>query len=84
MNTMQREYPSTRLPGVERLCEALQMEADDRRILLLAWRTQAKRMGFFEMSEWLQGTECGSVVPVPMRGCVHLHVHLHVCIVVPV
>lgn len=41
--------------GVEALCEALGVDASDRRVLLLAWRTNAQRMGYFERDEWLAG-----------------------------
>lgn len=40
---------------MEALCTELHLDVSDRRILLLAWKTAAQRMGFFEQQEWLAG-----------------------------
>jgi DCN1-like protein 4/5 len=40
---------------VERLCSDLGLEPSDRRVLLLAWRMGAKRMGYFARDEFAAG-----------------------------
>jgi DCN1-like protein 4/5 len=41
--------------GVEKLCEDLGISTTDIRILLLAWKLRASRMGYFSKDEWRQG-----------------------------
>ncbi|KAK9829071.1 hypothetical protein WJX72_003754 [[Myrmecia] bisecta] len=41
--------------GIERLCQDLGVDPADRKVLLLAWRMGAQRMGFFTREEFLQG-----------------------------
>lgn len=41
--------------GVERLCKDLCMDPTDIQILLLAWKLQAARMGYFTLDEWRRG-----------------------------
>jgi DCN1-like protein 4/5 len=41
--------------GVEQLCADLKMDPSDRRVLLLAWKMGAQRMGFFTRQEFEQG-----------------------------
>eukprot|EP00243_Klebsormidium_subtile_P010811 TRINITY_DN5900_c0_g1_i1.p1 TRINITY_DN5900_c0_g1~~TRINITY_DN5900_c0_g1_i1.p1 ORF type:complete len:213 (-),score=33.78 TRINITY_DN5900_c0_g1_i1:345-983(-) len=41
--------------GVEKLCDDLGISTTDIRILLLAWRLKASRMGYFSRDEWRQG-----------------------------
>ncbi|GAB4817652.1 hypothetical protein N2152v2_004698 [Parachlorella kessleri] len=42
-------------PGIEKFCSDLKLEPSDRKVLLLAWRFGAKRMGFFSREEFLDG-----------------------------
>ncbi|KAK3260097.1 hypothetical protein CYMTET_30931 [Cymbomonas tetramitiformis] len=41
--------------GVEQLCEDLGVPASDVRILMLAWKLRASRMGYFTEEEWRSG-----------------------------
>jgi hypothetical protein len=41
--------------GTERLCRDLGLEPADRKVLLLAWKMRAQRMGYFSRLEWSQG-----------------------------
>jgi len=41
--------------GTERLCRDLGLDPADRKVLLLAWKMSAQRMGYFSRQEWNQG-----------------------------
>ncbi|KAL3930945.1 MAG: hypothetical protein SGPRY_001324 [Prymnesium sp.] len=41
--------------GVERLCQALELDPSDVLVLVFAWKLGAKRMGYFLHEEWLAG-----------------------------
>eukprot|EP00249_Psilotum_nudum_P017696 c26446_g1_i2 orf=240-917(+) len=41
--------------GVEQLCHDLGVEPTDIRVLLLAWKLQAARQGYFSLEEWRKG-----------------------------
>jgi len=41
--------------GTERLCRDLGLDPSDRKVLLLAWKLRAQRMGYFSRQEWSQG-----------------------------
>jgi len=41
--------------GVETLCQDLGIATSDVRILLLAWKLQASRQGYFSLEEWRRG-----------------------------
>lgn len=41
--------------GVERLCQALELDPSDVLVLVFAWKLGAKRMGYFLREEWLAG-----------------------------
>ncbi|CAI9116305.1 OLC1v1017416C1 [Oldenlandia corymbosa var. corymbosa] len=41
--------------GIESLCSDLKINHTDVRILILAWKMQAKRQGFFTLQEWKTG-----------------------------
>lgn len=41
--------------GTERLCRDLGLDPADRKVLLLAWKMGAQRMGYFSRQEWNQG-----------------------------
>uniref|UniRef100_A0A7I4D2D4 Defective in cullin neddylation protein n=1 Tax=Physcomitrium patens TaxID=3218 RepID=A0A7I4D2D4_PHYPA len=41
--------------GIEALCEDLGVPPTDVRILLLAWKLQAARQGYFSLEEWRKG-----------------------------
>eukprot|EP00245_Coleochaete_scutata_P013975 TRINITY_DN5826_c0_g1_i1.p1 TRINITY_DN5826_c0_g1~~TRINITY_DN5826_c0_g1_i1.p1 ORF type:complete len:220 (+),score=58.85 TRINITY_DN5826_c0_g1_i1:167-826(+) len=41
--------------GVENLCQDLGIDTSDVRILLLAWKLQASRQGYFTHEEWQKG-----------------------------
>ncbi|RAL41395.1 hypothetical protein DM860_010189 [Cuscuta australis] len=41
--------------GVLHLCSDLEIDYTDVRILLLAWKMQAKKQGFFTLEEWRKG-----------------------------
>mmetsp|Transcript_36097 Transcript_36097/g.81916 ORF Transcript_36097/g.81916 Transcript_36097/m.81916 type:complete len:223 (-) Transcript_36097:303-971(-) len=42
--------------GVERLCQALELDPSDVLVLVFAWKLEAKRMGYFSHEEWSNGT----------------------------
>ncbi|XP_022250562.1 DCN1-like protein 4 isoform X1 [Limulus polyphemus] len=56
-----REYTSIDDPdiigpdGMEKFCEDIGVEPEDVVMLVLAWKMEAKQMGFFRLSEWLKG-----------------------------
>ncbi|PWA81937.1 Defective-in-cullin neddylation protein [Artemisia annua] len=41
--------------GIERLCSDLQVAHTDVRILMLAWKMQAEKQGYFTLEEWRRG-----------------------------
>ncbi|KAH7285511.1 hypothetical protein KP509_33G031400 [Ceratopteris richardii] len=41
--------------GIEQLCRDLGVEPTDIKILLLAWKLQAARQGYFSLEEWRRG-----------------------------
>lgn len=41
--------------GMERLCQDIQVDPEDKAMLALAWKLKAQEMGFFKRSEWVQG-----------------------------
>ncbi|XP_064607628.1 DCN1-like protein 4 isoform X2 [Liolophura sinensis] len=50
--------------GMEKFCEDIGVEPENIVMLALAWKLDAKRMGFFTLSEWLKGMselQCDSV-----------------------
>jgi len=57
--------------GTERLCRDLGLDPADRKVLLLAWKMSAQRMGYFSRQEWNQGgfarsvNDCGYGLAVP-------------------
>lgn len=51
-----RDDPDTIDPeGMERLCAALQVDPEDIVMLVLAWKMDAKQMGYFTLNEWNKG-----------------------------
>ena len=42
--------------GVEALCSDLGLDPADRKVLLLAWKMDAQRMGYFSRAEFERGT----------------------------
>eukprot|EP00271_Cylindrocystis_brebissonii_P018491 TRINITY_DN525_c0_g1_i1.p1 TRINITY_DN525_c0_g1~~TRINITY_DN525_c0_g1_i1.p1 ORF type:complete len:232 (-),score=46.72 TRINITY_DN525_c0_g1_i1:534-1229(-) len=49
------EPPCIGPEGVERLCADLKTDPADVKVLLLAWKLEAKQMGYFSQEEWRQG-----------------------------
>ncbi|XP_055925161.1 DCN1-like protein 5 isoform X1 [Argiope bruennichi] len=50
--------------GMEKFCEDIGVEPENIVMLVLAWKMEAKQMGFFSKSEWLRGLsdlECDSI-----------------------
>ncbi|XP_076316048.1 DCN1-like protein SCCRO4 [Tachypleus tridentatus] len=50
--------------GMEKFCEDLGVEPEDVVMLVLAWKMEAKQMGYFRLSEWLKGLsdlQCDSI-----------------------
>lgn len=50
--------------GMEKFCEDIGVEPENIVMLALAWRLEAKNMGFFTLAEWLKGMthlQCDSV-----------------------
>ncbi|KAG8184621.1 hypothetical protein JTE90_022672 [Oedothorax gibbosus] len=50
--------------GMEKFCEDIGVEPENVVMLVLAWKMEAKQMGFFTKSEWLRGLkdmECDSI-----------------------
>ncbi|GFS52599.1 DCN1-like protein 5 [Trichonephila clavipes] len=41
--------------GMEKFCEDIGVEPENIVMLVLAWKMEAKQMGFFSKSEWLRG-----------------------------
>lgn len=41
--------------GIEYLCSDLEVEHTDVRILMLAWKMQAEKQGYFTLDEWRKG-----------------------------
>lgn len=41
--------------GIEHLCSDLEVEHTDVQILMLAWRMQAEKQGYFTLDEWRRG-----------------------------
>lgn len=71
-----REYttpddPDTLGPeGMEKFCEDIGVEPENVVMLVLAYRMQARQMGFFTQSEWLRGLsdlQCDSIVKLQSR-----------------
>lgn len=50
--------------GMEKFCEDIGVEPENIVMLVLAWKMDAKQMGFFTLSEWLRGLtelQCDSI-----------------------
>ncbi|XP_054712334.1 DCN1-like protein 5 isoform X1 [Uloborus diversus] len=50
--------------GMEKFCEDIGVEPENIVMLVIAWKMEAKQMGFFTKSEWLRGltdVECDSI-----------------------
>lgn len=71
-----REYttpddPDTLGPeGMEKFCEDIGVEPENVVMLVLAYRMQARQMGFFTQEEWLRGLsdlQCDSIIKVQGR-----------------
>jgi len=41
--------------GMEKLCEDIGVEPENVVMLVLAWKMNARQMGFFTQQEWLRG-----------------------------
>ncbi|XP_014680034.1 PREDICTED: DCN1-like protein 5, partial [Priapulus caudatus] len=41
--------------GMEKFCEDIGVEPENIVMLVLAWKLDAKQMGFFTLAEWLKG-----------------------------
>ncbi|GMH17698.1 hypothetical protein Nepgr_019539 [Nepenthes gracilis] len=41
--------------GIEKLCSDMEVDHTDVRILMLAWKMQAERQGYFTLDEWRRG-----------------------------
>ncbi|KAG9131327.1 hypothetical protein Leryth_006197 [Lithospermum erythrorhizon] len=50
-NSSEIMYPE----GIESLCSDLEVDHTDVRILMLAWKMQAEKQGFFTLDEWRKG-----------------------------
>ncbi|XP_065221682.1 DCN1-like protein 4 [Planococcus citri] len=56
-----REYSSVDEPdvigpeGIEKFCQDLGVEPENIAVLVIAWKMNARRMGFFSSQEWLKG-----------------------------
>ena len=50
-----RPSPAWLRAGIEAFCKDLKLDPSDRKVLLLAWRFGAKRMGFFSREEFKSG-----------------------------
>lgn len=51
--------------GIERLCKDLGVAPEDVVMLVLAWKMEAKQMGYFTIKEWTKGLtdlQCDSIV----------------------
>lgn len=71
-----REYttpddPDTLGPeGMEKFCEDIGVEPENVVMLVLAYRMQARQMGFFTQEEWLRGLsdlQCDSITKIQAR-----------------
>jgi len=71
-----REYTSPDDPdtlgpdGMEKFCEDIGVEPENVVMLVLAYKMQAKQMGFFAQEEWLRGLtdlQCDSISKLQMR-----------------
>jgi DCN1-like protein 4/5 len=47
--------------GIEALCDDLAVSPTDIRVLLLAWKLQAGRQGYFSLDEWRKGMKAMQV-----------------------
>ncbi|XP_042901219.1 DCN1-like protein 4 isoform X2 [Parasteatoda tepidariorum] len=68
-----QEYASANDPdvlgpeGMEKFCEDIGVEPENIIMLVIAWKMEAKQMGFFTKSEWLRGLkdlECDSIAKI--------------------
>lgn len=53
--------------GMEKFCEDIGVEPENIVMLVVAWKMDAKQMGFFTMQEWLRGLDdlkCDSILAV--------------------
>jgi len=41
--------------GIERFCKDIEEDPEDIVMLVLAWKMDAKQMGYFTLKEWLKG-----------------------------
>lgn len=41
--------------GIEKLCIDIGVDPENVAMLVIAWKMNARRMGFFTMQEWLKG-----------------------------
>lgn len=41
--------------GIEAFCNAIAVDPEDTVMLVLAWKMEAKQMGYFTKKEWLKG-----------------------------
>ena len=48
--------------GTERLCNDLGLDPADRKVLLLAWKMGAQRMGYFSKKEFERGKLCEALI----------------------
>lgn len=71
-----REYTSPDDPdtlgpeGMEKFCEDIGVEPENVVMLVLAYRMNARQMGFFTLSEWLKGfseLQCDSISKVQQK-----------------
>lgn len=74
-----REYssadePDTLAPeGMEKFCEDIGVEPENIVMLVLAWKMDAKQMGFFTLQEWLRGlTDLQCDTPQKLQGKMEL------------
>lgn len=72
-----REYTSADEPdmlgpeGMEKFCEDIGVEPENVLMLVLAYKMQARQMGFFTQAEWLKGLselQCDSVVKLQSKA----------------
>jgi len=53
--------------GIESFCTAISVDPEDVVMLVIAWKMDAKQMGFFTRKEWLKGLaelQCDSIVKI--------------------
>lgn len=74
--TLFQEYVSPDDPdvigpeGMEKFCEDIEVEPENIVMLVLAWKMNAKQMGYFTLSEWLHGLtdiQCDSIHKIQCR-----------------